>query len=162
MGNGCSSGRPCRDPRPAANGPRPTKFYVLAGDETALPGIARTLEWLSDEATGHAFREVDSKADELPLEHPSGVTVHWLDRNGAAAGTTTLLPDAVGSMQWPQNLDDAFFWGGCEHKAFSPIYRNLLKDAQLSTERFVLYSHWHKSLCEKQIIAQGGKAYLPQ
>jgi len=59
-------------------------------------------------------------------------------------------------------LDDAFFWGGCEHKAFSAIYRNLLKDVQLSRERFVLYSHWHKSLCEEQIIAQGGEAYLPQ
>ena len=147
---------------PAANGPKPAKFYVLAGDETALPGIARTLEWLSDEATGHAFIEVGSKADELLLEHPSGVTVHWLHRNGAAAGTTTLLPDAVRSIQWPQNLDDAFLWGGCEHKAFSAIYRNLLKDVQLSRERFVLYSHWHRSLCEEQIIAQGGEAYLPQ
>lgn len=147
---------------PAANGPKPAKFHVLAGDETALPGIARILESLSRDATGHAFVEVDGKADELPLECPSGVTIHWLHRNGAAAGTTTLLPDAVRSVLWPKNREEAFFWGGCEHKAFSAIYRHLRKEIELSKERFVLYSHWHRSLSEEQIIATGAEAYLPQ
>ncbi len=147
---------------PAANGPKPARFYVLAGDETALPGIARILESLSHEAKGHAFIEVDSSVDELPLERSPGMTIHWLHRGGAAAGTTTLLPDAIRSMQWPPNQEEAFFWGGCEHKAFSTIYRHLRHHIRLPRERFVLYSHWHKSLSEEQIIARGAEAYLPQ
>ncbi|NTG90676.1 siderophore-interacting protein [Rhizobium rhizogenes] len=147
---------------PAANGPKHAKFYVFAGDETALPGIARILESLPCEATGHAFVEIDTKADELPLQCPLGVTIHWLHRNGAAAGTTALLADAVRSIRWPQNRDEAFFWGGCEHKTFSAIYRHLRKDIELPRERFVLYSYWHKSLSEEQIIAQGAEAYLPR
>jgi NADPH-dependent ferric siderophore reductase len=147
---------------PAANGPKPTQFYVLAGDETALPGIARILESLATGATGHAFIEVGSKADELMLHCPAGVTIHWLHRNGAAAGTTTLLADALRSVQWPKTPDAAFFWGGCEHKAFSAMYRHLKKDIGLPRDRFVLYSHWHRSLAEEEIIARGGEAYLPQ
>lgn len=147
---------------PAANGPKAAKFYVLAGDETALPGIARILESLPRDASGHAFIEVDTKADEMPLQCPLGVTIHWLHRNGAAAGTTSLLADGVSLVEWPQNRDEAFFWGGCEHKAFSAIYRHLRKDIRLSRERMVLYSHWHRSLSEEQIIAEGAEAYLPQ
>lgn len=147
---------------PAANGPKPAKFYVLAGDETALPGIARILESLPREAAGHAFVEVDTRADELPLQCPLSMMIHWLHRNGAAPGTTTLLADAVSSIQWPQNREEAFFWGGCEHSAFSAIYRHLRKDIRLPRERFVFYSHWHKSLSEEQIIAKGAEAYLPR
>ena len=146
---------------PAANGSKPAKFQVLAGDETALPGIARILESLPRDAVGHAFIELDSKADDLPLTCPAGVMVHWLHRDGAAAGTTTLLPDAVRSIRWPENLDDVFFWGGCEHTAFSAIYRHLRNGVALPRDSFVLYSHWHRSLSEEQIIARGAEAYLP-
>jgi NADPH-dependent ferric siderophore reductase len=147
---------------PAANGPKSAKFYVLAGDETALPGIARILEFISPEARGHAFIEVDTQADELPLKSPSGLTIHWLHRNGAAAGTTSLLQDAVATVDWPQDRQEAFFWGGCEHKAFSAIHHHLRKVVKLSKDRFVLYSHWHRTLSEEQIIEQGADAYLPQ
>src|SRR5690606_20520906 len=39
---------------PAADGPKPAAFYVLAGDETGLPGIARILERLPRQARGLA------------------------------------------------------------------------------------------------------------
>jgi len=147
---------------PAANGPKPAKFHVLAGDETALPGISRILESLPPETEGHAFLEVDTEADELRLKCPPRVSVHWLHRNGARPGTTTLLADALRSVSWPGNQEEAFFWGGCEHEAFSAIYRHLRKDVKLPKERFVFYSHWHKSLSEEQIIVQGADAYLPK
>ncbi|MCO5733322.1 siderophore-interacting protein [Rhizobium sp. SSA_523] len=147
---------------PAAMGPKPAEFHVLIGDETALPGIARVLESLPATAAGQAFIEVDSKADELPLRCPAGMAVVWLHRNGAAAGTTTLLEDAIRTVRWPDQLDRAFVWGGCEHRAFSAIHRHLKKELGLPRDRFVLYSHWHRHLSEEEIIAKGGEAYLPQ
>ena len=147
---------------PAANGPKHAEFHVLLGDETALPGIARILESLPATTTGHAFIEVDSKADELPLQCPAGLSLTWLHRNGADAGTATLLQESIRAVQWPRNPENAFFWGGCEHKAFSAIYRHLKKSIGLSRDRFVLYSHWHRSLSEEEIIASGAEAYLPQ
>jgi len=147
---------------PAANGPRQAHFYVLAGDETALPGIARILEDLPPTAIGHALIEVDTPADKLPLFSPSGISIQWLYRNGKGAGTTTLLQDAICSIRWPACRESVFLWGGCEHKAFSVIHRHLKTQVGLPRDRFVLYSHWHRSLSEEDIIAKGGDAYLPQ
>lgn len=147
---------------PAANAPRHAEFYVLIGDETALPGIARIVEHLPAAAAGHAFIEIDSEADELELRCPKGMSVSWLHRQGADPGTTTLLEDALKAMRWPENPDLTFVWGGCEHKAFSAIHRHLRKDINLPRDRFVLYSHWHRTLSEEQIIATGGEAYLPE
>ncbi|EUB99228.1 Siderophore-interacting protein [Rhizobium sp. CF080] len=146
---------------PAGNGPKEANFYVLAGDETALPGIARILEALPSNSTGHAFIEVGSHADELALLHPAGMSIRWLHRNGATAGTTALLETAVKTVSWPQDLQGALFWGGCEHKAFSSIYRHLRREIGLDRDRLVFYSHWHRSLSEEGIIARGAEAYLP-
>lgn len=146
---------------PAAGGPKPAKFYVLAGDETAMPGIARILESIDRNAIGIAFIEVDSPSEMQPLVKPSNIEIEWLYRHGAPAGTMTLLPEAIRSVAWPHDLDDVFFWGGCEHKAFREIHRILQQNVKLPRERQVLYSYWHKALSEEQIIAVGAEAYLP-
>ena len=52
----------------------------LAGDETALPAIARALERLPAGARGHAFIEVGGRDDELSLQKPAGVDVRWVHR----------------------------------------------------------------------------------
>lgn len=147
---------------PAANGPKPASFHVLLGDETALPGIARILEALPASAAGHVFIEVDTMADEMPLRCPAGLAIRWLHRNGAKAGTTDVLENALRTVEWPEKLDTVFVWGGCEHEAFSAIHRYLKEDVGLPRARFVLYSHWHKLLSEEEIIAAGADAYLPQ
>lgn len=146
---------------PAANGVKPADFYVLAGDETGLPGIARILERLAEGARGLACIEVDNPSEELLLTHPAGIELRWLHRAGAPPGTTGLLPDAVRSVVWPSDLDRVFFWGGCEHKAFRQIHRMLRQEVGLPAERQTLYSHWNRTLSEEQIIAIGADAYLP-
>ncbi|APO68999.1 siderophore-interacting protein [Rhizobium gallicum] len=146
---------------PAANGAKPADFYVFAGDETGLPAIARILEGLDLTAKGVAFIEIDNSAEEQALKCLAGMTIHWLYRNGAPAGTTSLLPDAVKSVEWPSDLSRVFFWGGCEHKAFRQIHRMLRNEVGLLQHRQVLFSHWHRSLSEEEIIAIGAEAYLP-
>lgn len=147
---------------PAADGPKAAEFYVLAGDDTGLPGIARILEHLGEKVRGIAFIEVDGPDDVQPLAKPSGIELRWLERKGAAPGTTTLLFDAVRSIKWPVDLDTAFFWGGCEYKAFRAIHRMLRHEVGLTRRQMVLYSHWHRSLSEEQIIAIGSEAYLAE
>lgn len=147
---------------PAAGGPRPASWYVFVGDETGLPGIARILESLPDDARGHAFIEVRDGAEELPLARPPGIGLNWLHRQGAPAGTTSLLPDAVRGLAWPADRQEVFVWGGCEHRAFRDIHRHLKQEVGLSPRQQVLYSHWHRALSEEQIIEIGGDAYLPE
>ena len=130
----------------------------LGGIDTifGLPGIARILESLPDDARGHAFIEVRDGAEELPLARPPGIGLNWLHRQGAPAGTTSLLPDAVRGLAWPADRQEVFVWGGCEHRAFRDIHRHLKQEVGLSPRQQVLYSHWHRALSEEQIIEIGG------
>jgi NADPH-dependent ferric siderophore reductase len=146
---------------PAGNGPKDAEFYVLAGDETALPGMARILQSLPASATGYVLIEIGAQEDRQELIVPPGMTIEWLYRDGKSAGTTELLEDAVRKVSWPRNLQTALFWGGCEHKAFSSIYRHLRKEIGLERDRLVFYSHWHRLLSEEEIIMRGAEAYLP-
>lgn len=58
----------------------------LVGDETAAPAIARILEDAPRDLRGIAFIEVPVASDELTIDAPEGVDVHWLPRSGAAHG----------------------------------------------------------------------------
>ncbi|UNK70615.1 siderophore-interacting protein [Microbacterium sp. H1-D42] len=84
----------------------------LVGDETAAPAIARILEDAPRDLRGIAFIEVPDAADELAVDAPAGVDVHWLPRGdvahglrliptvldylGEAAGTEIVVQDAEG------------------------------------------------------------------
>lgn len=59
---------------------------LLAGDETAVPAIASILECLPAGARGHALLEVPHAVDALDLDHPPGVRVSWLGRDGGPHG----------------------------------------------------------------------------
>ncbi|RLP84108.1 siderophore-interacting protein [Mycetocola lacteus] len=59
---------------------------LLAGDETALPAIAGILRDLPADAVGDALIEVPTAADALELEHPTGVAVTLIAREGAEHG----------------------------------------------------------------------------
>lgn len=92
----------------AATGPgsgyRPSgqaAWYLLVGDDSALPAISAATEALPDNARGHVIVEVDSPADELLPTPPAGMQVQWLHRSGATSGEVSLLPEAVRAIDWP-------------------------------------------------------------
>ncbi|MGY1681956.1 siderophore-interacting protein [Geodermatophilus sp. SYSU D01176] len=74
-------------------------WHLLAGDETALPAIAATLERLPAGAAARVFVEVADAAEEQPLPLAPGVELSWVHRAGlpgealVAAVRGTALPD---------------------------------------------------------------------
>lgn len=146
---------------PAANGLKAAEWYLLAGDETGLPGIARLLADMPPQARGIALIEIGDNADQQQLKRPDGIELRWLHRGAASAGPSTMLVDEVRAYAWPTGPKSAFFWGGCEHKAFRAIHRYLKDEVGLPRDRRVLYSHWHRGLSEQEIVAVGAEAYLP-
>ena len=66
----------------------------LVGDETAAPAIARILEDAPRDLRGIAFIEIPDAGDELPIDAPAGVEVHWLPRGEAAHGLR-LIPTVL-------------------------------------------------------------------
>jgi NADPH-dependent ferric siderophore reductase len=66
--------------------PHPDQRLLIAGDETAVPAICVILEQLPTTARGTAFVEVPYAADVQDVDHPAGVDVVWLPREGAGHG----------------------------------------------------------------------------
>ncbi|MGQ3027409.1 MAG: siderophore-interacting protein, partial [Ferrovibrionaceae bacterium] len=140
-----------------AMGPRPANWYLLAGDETGLPGIARILEGLPDTAHGVALIEVADAAEEQALRCPPGIELRWLHRDGSRPGTTTLIIDAVRALPWPTQ-GSVFAWGGCEHTAFRALRDHLRRERVLPREAMVNYPHWRRGMSEEDIVSTGGEA----
>lgn len=115
-------------------------WHLFVGDDSALPAIAAGLEALHPAAVGHAYLEVDSEAEIIPLSAPAGLELHWLLRAGRAAGTTTLLAEAVAGGAWPEGRVDAFVHG--ERGAMKTLRDVLFKRRGLARSQVSLSGYW--------------------
>lgn len=129
---------------PCGLGIAPASWYLLAGDETALPAIARILESLPAGAEGHALIEVAGREDELPLQAPPGITVSWLHRGRAPAGSPELLAGAVRGLAWPDR-EDAFVWVACEFDVLAALRTHLRGERGIPRDRMLLVPYWRRS-----------------
>ncbi|CDG83716.1 siderophore-interacting protein [Janthinobacterium agaricidamnosum] len=76
-------------------------YYLLLGDPSAFAALAAVLRALPADARGDALIEVPDPGEIQPLRHPPGIAVRWLSRQGAPAGTSTLLLEQVRALDWP-------------------------------------------------------------
>lgn len=120
-----------------------TDWMLVAGDDTAIPAIARLLDELPEDAKAQVFIEVASISHRIPLRELPGVTVTWLPRGGQPAGSTTLLLDAVMHAQWWPG--EAFAWVAGESSAVKHIRRHLVGDRGLAKERVQFTGYWKRS-----------------
>lgn len=86
-------------------------WYLLAGDETALPAIGRRIEELPAGARVIAVIEVDNAAEEQRFETAADLTLTYVHRNGAPAGTTGLVLEAVAATAFPQGVAYGYIAG---------------------------------------------------
>lgn len=100
--------------------------YLLVGDDTALPAIARRLAELPAGAPVVVLAEVDSPADELVFDSAANVQLTWVHRRGAAPGTTTLLLDALKTLALPSG--DFHTWVACETGAAKALRAHLVAE----------------------------------
>ncbi|WP_349811595.1 siderophore-interacting protein [Xanthomonas dyei] len=86
--------------------------YVLIGDETALPAISRWLESMPADTQAEVFIEVADADERQELISAADVAVYWLERNGFAAASSTLLEDSL--RDYEPHDGDTFYWIGAE------------------------------------------------
>lgn len=88
--------------------PQTLKQLLLVADATALPaamGILEELAALAEPPQAQAFFEVDSREDMLAVPDWPGLSVQWLIRDHAAAGT--LMVEAVRQATLPVDASPA-------------------------------------------------------
>lgn len=128
-------------------------WYLLVGDETALPVIARTLESLSASAKGVAIIEVPDESEQQPIRYDAGVELRWLHRNGAQAGTTSLLIDAVRTVEMPPAGTRIHAMAGAEYTAFKAIRRYWRDELQLNKKDVLPVAYWRMGRFEGEVAA---------
>ena len=116
-------------------------WLLLAGDETALPAIARGLEALPPDARGLVLAEVEDAAEELHLARPDGVAVRWVHRHGAARGTG--LEAAVRAVEWRAERDVSA-WAACEQRTATAIREHWRTERGLSAQRCRAVGYWRE------------------
>lgn len=126
------------DPDPGA------PWFVLAGDESALPAIGMILEALPRTAAAHVYAEVASFAEEQPLPaHPLTIT-NWVHRDGAAPGAR--LEDAVRRMVMPHG--DGRVWVAGEAAMIRRVRRHLLGERGLQPGQVVTRGYWQEGAAD--------------
>jgi NADPH-dependent ferric siderophore reductase len=119
-------------------------WYLIAGDETALPAIGRMLQELPPSAQAVVRIEIAGAAEEQPLASAARVDLVWLHRGAAEAGTTTLLEDAIRGVAIPDDGRRIFVWTACEHKAFRSIRKYLRAERGLTRKQHMAAAYWRR------------------
>ncbi|MFF2202651.1 siderophore-interacting protein [Streptomyces sp. NPDC058145] len=111
-------------------------WHLLAGDESALPAIARALETLPAGARAHAFVEVSGPEEEQKID--SDVEVVWLHRGNRPVGQALL--EAVRALEFPEGRPHAFVHG---EAAFVKELRRMLRiELRIPREDLSISGYW--------------------
>jgi NADPH-dependent ferric siderophore reductase len=121
----------------------PADWYLLCGDETALPVIARIAESLPAQARATLLIEVADAGEEQPISSAAAFDLSWLHRNGAEAGTTDLLERAVRAVEWPEGVV-TYALIGCEQVQARALRAYLRKDRALPKDRHIAAAYWRR------------------
>lgn len=122
----------------------PADWHLIAGDDAALPAIARIAEMLPGSACGSVLIEVNDRADEIDLPLPFGLSLTWLHRAGRPAGSTSLLLDAIARARWPDKSVTAFAWVAAEADAARRIRFHLKADRKVDKALQLVVPYWRR------------------
>jgi len=116
-------------------------WYLLAGDETAVPAIGRRLEELPAGARALVVVEVADAAEEQRFTSRAAVETHWLHRNGAEPGVALLL-EALAALELPGG--EGYVWVAAEAATAKALRRYLVDERGLSKDRVKAAAYWKR------------------
>ncbi|OLF51699.1 siderophore-interacting protein [Pseudomonas chlororaphis] len=117
--------------------------YLLIGDETAIPAIARRLEELPAGRQVLAVIEVQDAAERQALESAAQVDVIWVERD-----RNQDLLDTVRGLQVPGGK--LYAWVATESKVSRQVRRVLLDEHQLNDEFVKAAGYWRLDGSEEE------------
>ncbi|GAA2646616.1 siderophore-interacting protein [Nonomuraea recticatena] len=109
-------------------------WHLLAGDESALPAIAASLEALPSGATARVFIEVEGPEEEQKLDVP----VVYVHRQGGPRGDR--LVEAVRGLDFPSGRVHAFVHG--EAACVKELRRFLRVEKEIPLDQLSISGYW--------------------
>jgi NADPH-dependent ferric siderophore reductase len=117
-------------------------WHLLIGDDTGLPAIARRLEELPAGTRAVVLAEVDSAADEVTFKSKAEVSVTYVHRNGADAGSTDVLARGLKSLKLPKG--DYYAWVACESLTVKALRAQLIADHGANPKWIRAAGYWRR------------------
>jgi len=115
-------------------------WYLLAGDETALPAIGRRLEELPAGSRAIVVVEVANAAEQQRFDTRAQVEVHWLNRDGVEPGNPALLRKAIAELPLPPG--EGYAWVAAEAATAKALRRYLVDQRRLPKDRVKAAAYW--------------------
>jgi NADPH-dependent ferric siderophore reductase len=115
-------------------------WYVIAGDESALPAIGTLLERLPSGMPVQVYAEVPEAGDELAWSSQAQVQTAWLPRNSDGATVGALVCEALLSAPRPQG--DGRVWLACEAAVMRRMRKHLLDAWGMDPSQIVTRGYW--------------------
>lgn len=136
-------------PDPAAD------WFLLAGDESALPAIAAALEALPAGAPALVFVEVGGVEDEIALDSPADLRLHWVHRGVSSdripddlAGANAPLVTAVRAAPWLPGQVQAFVHGEAD-AVMRRLRPYLRKERDVAPKWLSVSGYWRRGRTEE-------------
>jgi NADPH-dependent ferric siderophore reductase len=121
-------------------------WSLLVADETGLPALLAIAESLP---AGHpvvALAEIHDDGERQHVDCAAALDVRWASRDGRPAGTTTVLADALATLDLPDGTPQV--WGGGEALAMRSV-RDGLRGAGVPRAAMNVLGYWkHRSTPE--------------
>jgi NADPH-dependent ferric siderophore reductase len=119
-------------------------WFLLAGDETALPSIGRRLEELPAGMPAFVVIELSDPADQQDLNSQADTSITWAQRSEAAPDATDLLSNAVRELTLPEGA--GFAWAAGEASSLRALRRHLLDERQIPQEYMRMTGYWKRAI----------------
>jgi len=123
-------------PRGSAILPEDLDWYVLIGDETALPAMARRLEEAPPGERLLVLIEEDHADAVIELHTAAQASVTWLRRDAGEGG----MPEAVARMALPEG--HGFAWAAGEYASIRRVRQVLIDGLGMDRRRIKASSYW--------------------
>lgn len=121
--------------------------YLLAGDLSASPVIARWLEHLPAHVRGWALVEVADSSEEVPMPAHQGIELRWVSRGGVEAGLSDALERAVREVP-VSTATSPYVWVAGEAGAIRPLRRWARDELALPRSAASVVGYWKRGATE--------------
>lgn len=115
-------------------------WYMLVGDEAALPAISTILEHLPAKKTALVFLEVVDAQEERMVHSVANVSYTWLHRGNDLQRAGTRLEEALRTVTFP--VGDGAIYVGCEATTMRRIWTYLVRERNIPYDRLVTRGYW--------------------
>jgi NADPH-dependent ferric siderophore reductase len=117
------------------------QWFLLAGDDTAIPAIETIIEAVPVSTPVHALIEVVDEREQHALHVGRNVTIQWLYRGADVSAAGRPLEAAIRAVTLPQGTGRVYV--ACESDAMRRIRRHLLHERKLDRSQLVTRGYWH-------------------